>query len=92
MKQILATFAAVAALIIFAACNSPASAAPVIGQPAPGFTLTDANGKEVSLSDFRGRTVVLEWHNPGCPFVQKHYGSGNMKKRRRRRQRMASSG
>ena len=46
---------------------------------APAFTLTDTNGTEHSLSDFAGKTVVLEWFNRGCPFVyKKHYGSGNM--------------
>ena len=51
----------------------------VVGQPAPGFTLPDANGKPVSLADFKGKTVVLEWNNPGCPFVKKQY-AGNMQK------------
>lgn len=51
-----------------------------IGQPAQNFTLKSAAGKEVSLSDFKGKVVVLEWTNPGCPFVKKHYGSGNMQK------------
>ncbi len=58
----------------------PDLANPVVGQPAPNFTLADANGRSVSLSDFRGRTVVLEWNNPECPFVRKHYGSGNMQR------------
>lgn len=49
-----------------------------VGQPAPEFALTDASGRTVRLSDFKGRHVVLEWTNPGCPFVQKHYDSGNM--------------
>lgn len=49
-----------------------------VGQPAPAFTATDTNGKAVSLADFKGRHVVLEWVNPGCPYVVKHYGSGNM--------------
>ncbi|MET0312636.1 MAG: thioredoxin family protein [Burkholderiaceae bacterium] len=53
-------------------------AAPSVGQPAPDFTLTDASGKTVKLSDFKGKHVVLEWTNPGCPFVRKHYDSGNM--------------
>jgi hypothetical protein len=57
-----------------------ASTAPVVGQPAPNFKLADMNGKPVTLADYRGKTVVLEWHNPGCPFVQKHYNSGNMQK------------
>lgn len=52
--------------------------AATVGQPAPDFTLKDVNGKAVRLSDFRGRPVVLEWNNPGCPFVRKHYDSGNM--------------
>jgi AhpC/TSA family protein len=55
-----------------------AQAAPTIGQSAPDFTLSDASGKPVKLSDFRGRHVVLEWTNPGCPYVRKHYDSGNM--------------
>ena len=55
-----------------------AQAAPSVGQAAPDFTLKDANGKTVKLSDFKGKHVVLEWTNPGCPYVQKHYNSGNM--------------
>ena len=53
-----------------------ASAPP--GQPAPAFTLTDLSGKPVNLADYKGKTIVLEWHNFACPFVQKHYHSGNM--------------
>nr|WP_321439852.1 redoxin domain-containing protein [uncultured Hyphomonas sp.] len=51
-----------------------------VGQPAPDFTATDTHGEEVSLSDFTGRTVVIEWTNEGCPFVRKHYAQppGNM--------------
>lgn len=52
--------------------------ATTVGQNAPAFSLTDVNGKTVQLSDFRGKHVVLEWVNPGCPFVVKHYASGNM--------------
>lgn len=55
-----------------------AQASAVVGQPAPDFSLNDASGKTVRLSDFKGKHVVLEWTNPGCPFVQKHYDSGNM--------------
>jgi len=51
-----------------------------VGRPAPDFRLTDVNGRAVGLSDFRGRTVVLEWNNPECPFVRKHYESGNMQR------------
>lgn len=49
-----------------------------VGRPAPGFTLMDSNGATHSLSDFKGKFVVLEWVNFGCPFVRKHYDSGNM--------------
>ena len=52
--------------------------AATVGQPAPSFTVTDASGKVVSLADFKGKTVVLEWVNPGCPYVRKHYDSANM--------------
>jgi len=55
-----------------------ANAAPAVGQPAPAFTAVDTSGKAVSLADFKGKHVVLEWVNPGCPFVQKHYNSANM--------------
>jgi hypothetical protein len=49
------------------------------GQPAPDFTLTDTNGQQHSLSDYKGKFVVLEWFNPDCPFVKKHYdNSGNI--------------
>ncbi len=52
--------------------------AAVVGQPAPAFTLPDTNGTQHSLSDFAGRVVVLEWTNPGCPFVVRHYQQGTM--------------
>jgi len=61
---------------IAVSASAIASAPP--GQPAPAFTLTDLHGKPVNLADYKGKTVVLEWHNFGCPFVQKHYKSGNM--------------
>ena len=48
------------------------------GQPAPNFTLTDTEGRQVQLSDFKGRFVVLEWTNPRCPFVRNHYDTRNM--------------
>ena len=59
---------------------SPALAVAEVGQPAPGFTLTDSNGQSHNLSDFKGKFVVLEWLNHGCPFVIKHYDSGSMQK------------
>jgi peroxiredoxin len=51
---------------------------PSVGSPAPAFTLTDSKGKQHNLADFKGKHVVLEWVNFGCPFVKKHYESGNM--------------
>lgn len=57
-----------------------ALAAAKVGDQAPSFSLTDSAGKTHSLSDYAGKTVVLEWTNPECPFVQKHYGAGNMQK------------
>lgn len=68
---------AIATVSIFA---TNAIAAPVIGETAPEFTATDTNGVEHSLSDFRGKNVVLEWSNHECPFVVKHYESNNMQK------------
>ncbi len=57
-----------------------ASDSPPVGSAAPDFSLQDANGKRHSLSDYKGKYVVLEWFNPECPFVKKHYGSANMQK------------
>ncbi len=71
MKRLLAA----AVSTVFSAA---ALAAATVGQPAPAFTVTDLTGKPVNLADYKGKTVVLEWHNFGCPFVQKHYKSGNM--------------
>jgi len=65
-----------AAAFCFAAGS--AGAAVTAGQPAPQFRATDVNGRAVSLTDFSGKYVVLEWNNPNCPFVMKHYDSGNM--------------
>ncbi len=67
--------AAAAAAALFA---TPLLAEPKVGAPAPAFTAVDSNGKSVNLGDFKGKTVVLEWTNDGCPYVRKHYGSGNM--------------
>jgi hypothetical protein len=73
LKRILSLFAAAAAL---AATTAAMAAAP--GTAAPGFTITDTAGKSVRLADYKGKHVVLEWTNPECPFVRKHYTSGNM--------------
>ncbi len=81
MKLLAHTFFA-AALAAFVGLASSALAAerPEVGQPAPDFTLTDTRGVVQSLSAFKGKVVVLEWINHGCPFVIKHYDSGNMQK------------
>lgn len=73
-RMIIASVAAVAAFAI------PSSAQVSNGAQATNFRLTDVDGRNVALSDFKGKLVVLEWHNPGCPFVVKHYKSGNMQK------------
>ena len=59
-------------------CSAGAFAAAAPGQVAPDFTLSDTTGKPARLSDYKGKWVVLEWVNPGCPYVQKHYDSRNM--------------
>ena len=51
-----------------------------VGDPAPDFTATDSNGKTHHLADYKGKYVVLEWHNQGCPYTRKHYESGNMQR------------
>jgi peroxiredoxin len=72
--------AIIAALIagLIAMLISSAAAAVQIGQPAPDFTAVDSKGNKVQLSEFRGKTVVLEWTNADCPYTRKHYASGNM--------------
>jgi hypothetical protein len=79
-----ASLAAASALSFGLAACSPEVAETLadlpVGKAAPDFRANDVNGRPVSLSDFRGKTVVLEWSNPECPTVEKHYGSGNMQK------------
>lgn len=74
MKFLPKTFACAA---LFAAALA-LHAAPEIGKPAPDFTLTDINGKTHKLSDYKGKTVVLEWVNPECPIAAGHYAAKNM--------------
>ena len=71
---------ALVALLMAAAGPASAQTATVaaVGQPAPAFSARDLAGKTVSLADHKGKWVVLEWTNPECPYVQKHYDSGNM--------------
>ena len=75
------TTAFVAAAFLGLASTQFGAASPsslTIGAPAPQFTLPDQDGKPVSLSDFAGKVVVLEWTNPQCPFVQRHYKEKTM--------------
>lgn len=60
--------------------NADVRAEAIVGQAAPDFSLTDTHGQAHTLSAQRGKFVVLEWTNYECPFVRKHYGSGNMQK------------
>jgi peroxiredoxin len=69
-----------ASVLLTLALSSAAAASPEIGKPAPNFRLPDSNGKQTGLADYRGSFVVLEWTNHDCPFVRKHYDSGNMQK------------
>jgi len=73
--KLLTAFFTIAASTALFAADSPA-----VGTTAPDFSLTDSKGKTQSVSQYKGKFVVLEWFNPECPFVKKHYGSGNMQK------------
>jgi peroxiredoxin len=73
-KSILTILASLATTTLLALDSPP------VGSAAPDFSLTDAKGKTHSLSQYKGKYVVLEWFNPECPFVKKHYGGGNMQK------------
>lgn len=77
MNALIKTLLSFAALVLVGSF-SPVSAAVELGKPAPDFTFTDISGKTQKLSDFRGKAVILEWLNPGCPVVGRHYRSGNM--------------
>lgn len=67
-------------VLLLLALGTTAVIAAKVGEAAPDFSVADSNGKMHKLSDYRGKVVVLEWHNQGCPYVKKHYGSGNMQK------------
>jgi peroxiredoxin len=73
--KLLTTLFTVATSTVLFAADSPA-----VGTNAPDFSLTDSKGKTQSISQYKGKYIVLEWFNPECPFVRKHYGSGNMQK------------
>lgn len=80
--RILTTLLTIVALAVAGSYShadvKPAVQSPVLGKPAPDFTLKDLAGKEVKLSSFKGKVVVLEWFNPGCPFVQKSHTVGSL--------------
>jgi peroxiredoxin len=73
-KLLLSLFACLVSTALFAADSPP------VGSTAPDFSVTDSKGKTHALAQYKGKYVVLEWFNPECPFVKKHYGSGNMQK------------
>ena len=73
-KLLLSAFTCLASTALFAADS------PAVGSAAPDFSVSDSKGKTQSVSQYKGKYVVLEWFNPECPFVKKHYGSGNMQK------------
>jgi peroxiredoxin len=79
MKTRRSTFSLIVAVVAMLAAPLLISAAK-IGAAAPDFTASASNGKSYRLSDFRGKFVVLEWHNNGCPYTRKHYESGNMQR------------
>ena len=86
MTNLLARIASVAALgvIVLGLPVLAHATEPRPGAPAPGFSAQSIAGKTLRLGDFAGKTVVLEWTNNGCPFVAKHYDSGNMQALQRR--------
>ena len=77
MSRPIGRFAFVPALLLVGAA---ALWAVQVGTPAPDFTAQDSNGASHTLSQYRGKYIVLEWHNRECPFTRKHYESGNMQK------------
>ena len=74
----IAALVAISAFAVERATAVPPAATARVGEPAPAFSAPDIAGKIVRLGDYAGKTVVLEWTNDGCPFVGKHYDSGNM--------------
>lgn len=73
-------FALFSLIAVFAVYPAISSGNASVGKPAPAFSLKDTNGKAHSLAELKGKFVVLEWVNYDCPFVRKHYDSGNMQK------------
>lgn len=81
--MIIKTVPILAILASSVALGAPAAPAALVGAAAPAFTLTSTEGKTVSLSDYKGKFVVLEWLNFDCPFVRKHYNGDNMQRLQR---------
>lgn len=75
MRRLLSRVAILFSALVFLIATA---LAVKVGDPAPGFTAIDSHGKPQKLSDYKGKYVVLEWHNQGCPYTRKHYESGNM--------------
>ena len=73
-KLLLSALTCLASTALFAVDSPP------VGSAAPDFSVSDSKGKTQSVSQYKGKYVVLEWFNPECPFVKKHYGGGNMQK------------
>jgi peroxiredoxin len=81
MRKVLlpaAALLAVALAFTYTAIAADDQGTAAIGKPAPNFTLKDQNGKSVSLADYKGKIVVLEWFNQGCPYVMRHYKAKTM--------------
>ena len=82
MKRVLKILGSAALVALTTAAQAAEIAQP--GAQAPAFTAKDIAGHVVSLADYAGKTIILEWTNDGCPFVGKHYDSGNMQELQRR--------
>src|SRR4051812_13430238 len=79
MKNLSLPFA-LSCLVALSFASLPAHAAAEVGKAAPAFDVKDASGKAHRLADYAGKWLVLEWTNKDCPYVRKHYKSGNMQK------------
>ncbi len=83
MRQVMRRFLSLPLLTAILLLTLPAARAAQVGSPAPDFIVTDTNGKVHHLSEYKGKFVVLEWHNRECPYTRKHYASGNMERLQR---------
>jgi peroxiredoxin len=78
MRSRFPIFPTVALMVAIAICTRSFAETARVNAPAPAFTATDSRGQSHALDQYKGKYVVLEWHNQGCPFTRKHYESGNM--------------